>query len=246
MQGFIKRDRKRAPGSASPETRDVKVEGDPKRSTEWTLTEDAVSNGIQSTTRYRNKKQEKEAKEKEGKPTPRSHHHSFYHPSGSNSLRNGPNGNRQILGPRSRDTSSRVSKIHRHGMTSSSPFIARVSSPTSGSYYQSKLLNYAGPPQAQSIKIEPSLASAPDPYGMMMPNQNMLPSVTSAYDLSCNDSHGSPMYPPPQNSFPYGPADVHIGYPSADNGLDSSRPGRVFDITNMPDGLCDWSTSHEY
>ena len=272
LQGFVKRDRKRDE-SMPPDSEDAQSSTDPKRSTEWTLTDEAIARGIQSTTRYRNKKNEGRDRDRQN----RHHHqvgagHILYHPS-SHSLRHGVSANR---------FPGRVSKAHRHGghdlrAAPTSGFIARTSSP----YYQDAFMAHALAGQAQQqqhpTKMDPGVtttlrrpppppppgtAGSETPYGMMMHqhhhHQGMV-HTGPAFDMSAaggaNGQGPPPMYlgppPPPQGPFPYDTADVNLGYPPTDTtGVaadDANHSARLFDPANMPDGLCDWSMSdHGY
>lgn len=248
LQGFVKRDRKREAESMPPEVEDATANGDPKRSTEWTLTDEAITGGVQSTTRYRNKKNDRRVRD-------RHHHggaanHALYHPS-EHTLRHGPPANR-FAPPRNREFPGRVSKAHRHGgqglrMAPTSGFIARTSSP----YYQDAFLAQAMAGQTQPLKMDPSMmalppssaAAGPDGYGMMIPDhQNMMHGgngqVPSMY-------LGPP--PPPHGPFPYDTTDVSLSYPGTEGATDANRSARLFDAAHMQDGFCEWSTGdHGY
>lgn len=205
----------------TPELEDPQPSGDPKRSTEWTLTDDAINNGIQSTTRYRNKKNDKDRER------------ASYYAQEAHNFRQGIAANR-LASTRNREFPSRVTKAYRYPMRSAptSGYFARTSSPQ-GQWYTDALLSQATS-QEPHIKTEPGMplmpsTTGPDSYGLMMPDHQMM-HAGGPFDMP---AHTSPsMYPIGAHSqqsapYPYDTSDVQpqLGYPGTGDGVDANRFG---------------------
>ena len=252
IQGFVKRDRKCAAKSMTPEVPDgsrAQTHGDSKRSTEWTLTDDAIAGGIQSTTRYRNKKNDgREARARQA-------HLGFCPPAAagrsSSSSRYGFVANSRI-GPltRGRQHPARISKAHRlntqlpqHHLRlvgdASAGFLSRTSSPAMGSYSQGnhhETMLASGERTSPPIKLEPDMpylaqSQAQDPYGMVLTEQT--PSLMSSDSGPVSSSlymSGTPQDTPSHGTFPYHANELHMMYHGLDGGA-NNMPGAIYDFT---------------
>lgn len=214
----------------TPEIEDSQSNSDPKKSTEWTLTDDAIENGIQSTTRYRNKKGDKDRERQ-------------YYAQDSHGFRHGIAANR-LASPRNREFPSRVAKPYQRPYFMRAPtsgYFNRTSSPH-GQWYSQALYEQATG-QDQNIKTEPGLSTlqgttGPDSYGLMMPDHQMMHTGVP-YDMPTNSSQS--MYPigghsQPSAPFPFGTSDVQLGYPGAGDGADANRFATPVPA-DMPHGL---------
>lgn len=198
----------------TPEVEDPQASSDPKRSTEWTLTDDAIKNGIQSTTRYRNKKNDKDRE--------RSYYaQEFGHGIAANRLASG----------RNRDFSSRVSKPYQRGyhpvrLAPTSGYFARASSPHS-QWLNDVFMREATSP-VQNIKAEPGLSTLPsttsaDTYGLIMPEHQMMHAgVPFDMPASSQSMYSIGGHSQPPGPFPFEPSEVHVGYPGTGDGVDAA------------------------
>lgn len=210
--------------------------GDPKRSTEWTLQDWAITDGIQSTTRYRGNKGKDDSRK--DKAMPRSAHHPYYHSSSHG------------LSSRNRVHSSRIHKIYRPTLrsapTSHSHYMPRTpASVMLPSVYQDHYLSGS----LRQPKMEPGMPScttSAETYPMMIPDQHgMMHSGHDNYALSNSASSGMYMGNPQQgHEFPYTTADVQLGYPGDGTATDGGR--RLEFDPNMSHSLYTWNNGQGY
>ena len=213
MQGFTKVDRKRQNESSTPDADGVEQNSDPKRSTEWTLTQEAIENGIQSTTRYRNKKSDKDKDRS-------------YYVNDAHGFRHGIAANR-LASTRSAYP-YRVNKVYRdypvrHGPTSG--HFARTCSPQGQWFpYGDALISHVtsqASSQGQNIKTEPDVATLQvstgvDHYGLIMQDPQMMHNGIP-FDMSTSGGYSMAAPSQPTGPFPYGTSDVHLGYSGTGN-----------------------------
>ncbi|KAI6782334.1 Fork head domain transcription factor-like protein [Emericellopsis cladophorae] len=250
--GFTKRDRKQASAAAAinmaPEMGQASLQetgsSNEKRSTEWTLTDEAIRSGVQSTTRYRNKKSEAiRNRDRSHAASPQS---SYYHlgqgtvPSSATASRNGYCAYR-VTKPRSGLR-----------MALRSGYIPRTSSPAEMSYYHSTLLSQASPAATPipGMGMEPHHFEGPftaDKYAMMMsdgsgmvhhqPTQS--PFEMESQNLFLTDPHPPQHLTPPEH-FSYGDHDMRMGY-HAPGDTHVSMPVTTADFDpTLTHSFCDW------
>ena len=218
-----------------------------KRSTEWTLTDEALRDGIQSTTRYRNKRTE--GMRNRDRPYA-AHSPSSYCPGRKGMATGGMAASRNGYG------AYRVTKP-RSGlrMAPRSGYIPRTSSPANVPFYHNTLGSQASSSAASipGIKMEPHYLdghSTPEDYGMIMcdgsgmmhhtPQSSFEAAGAETQNMFRTSAH--PQQPLAPQQFSYGAGhDMHIGYHAPGEEAHVAMPVTTgnFDPT-MTHAFCDW------
>ncbi|KAG9258195.1 uncharacterized protein F5Z01DRAFT_693156 [Emericellopsis atlantica] len=248
--GFTKRDRKQAAaaaavnmapemGQASPQEAGSSNE---KRSTEWTLTDEAIRSGVQSTTRYRNKKSEAiRNRDRAYAASPQS---SYYFRQGTV-----PG---SVAASRNGYCAYRVTKP-RSGlrMAPRSGYIPRTSSPAEMPYYHNTLLSQASPAATPipGIGMETHHLEGPstaDKYAMMMGDGSGIihQPTQSPFEMEPQNLFLTGPHPPqhlaPEQQFSYDHHDMRMGYHApGDTHVAMPVTTAGFDPT-MTHSFCDW------